>query len=366
MENILSDQGNLKDTEKQLVAPKTTLQMLAAAKPRIISPPPITPVTPVSTNSKLPVSPVKNFQKVTNTITKEAIPAGIFKSGKVKQLYDVLYSLTRGAFNPSRTVKISKPKLQTLSAIGSPQTLNAGLMHLQLVGLLSINAGEGGTHEGHEYEVFLFEETQGKVTGVTGVTDVRNLPPLPSFETNARYGGLNDGKHTTYQEAKTLSLKTNTKDDDDDDSATAGLLVLSKKLNEATKKVTGKHISKNEAEKWGSLADLLILELEKAAKNTNSISSVPAFLTEVLRRQFFASNQTKSKTPKNTVKTSGRAKPDLVGKSSEESFEIKPLDRQGREEALAQLMEFADDDFLIDFEKWYTAEDWQWLTKQLK
>jgi hypothetical protein len=42
-----------------------------------------------------PISPVRDFTKVANSITREAIPAGIFK-GKSKQLYDYLYSATRG------------------------------------------------------------------------------------------------------------------------------------------------------------------------------------------------------------------------------------------------------------------------------
>src|SRR5215216_2878643 len=36
--------------------------------------------------SDLPISPMRDFTKVANSITREAIPAGIFK-GKGKQLY---------------------------------------------------------------------------------------------------------------------------------------------------------------------------------------------------------------------------------------------------------------------------------------
>jgi hypothetical protein len=39
------------------------------------------------------------------------------------------------------------------------------------------------------------------------------------------------------------------------------------------------------------------------------------------------------------------------------SYEIKPLDKQGREAAVEQLREIAGDEFLQDFEKWYTSED---------
>jgi hypothetical protein len=58
-------------------------------------------------------------------------------------------------------------------------------------------------------------------------------------------------------------------------------------------------------------------------------------------------------------------KKDTVGKAESDSYEIKPLDEKGREEALAQLREFAADDFLQDFKKWYTTEDWTWLIENL-
>ncbi len=113
------------------------------------------------------------------------------------------------------------------------------------------------------------------------------------------------------------------------------------------------------------LADLLVLELEVAAKRTDSISSVPAFLTELLRRQFFSSRQQQSGSSPSPAKNS-KTKPDTVGKPDSGSYEIKPLDEKGRESALEQLRGFAEDEFLQDFKKWYTAEDWSWLIKQLE
>ncbi len=43
--------------------------------------------------------------------------------------------------------------------------------------------------------------------------------------------------------------------------------------------------------------DLIIQELEVAASRTDGVSSVPAFLTEVLRRQLFASRQRNRQQP---------------------------------------------------------------------
>jgi len=232
-------------------------------------------------------------------------------------------------------------------------------MHLQLVGLVKINAVEGGRHEGHEYEVFLYEETFA-VTGVTPltpVTPVRNSALLHPLESNSPYGSLNVENTVTSGENKTLSFNTNTKKDDERGAAFSEVI---EKLDAVSRKLTGKGISKRDAEKWSDFADLIVLELEIAAKRTNTISSVPAFLTEILRRQFFTQRQQQSSTK------SSKTKPDTVGKSDSETYEIKRLNQKEREAALEQLREFAGDDFLDDFKKWYTAEDWEWLKKELE
>jgi hypothetical protein len=307
-----------------------------------------------------PVSPENNYQKVTNTITREAIPQGLFKPGKSKQVYDVLYGLTRGAISPKRTIKISKPKLRKLSGVGARTTMDACLTHLEHVGLVRQQINDGGFHEGNEYEIFTPEE-------ITLLTTPRQGNPGYPAENLGRVGSL-DSRHarqgsqpiaiSTSTTPKT-SLKTNTKSDDEV-RVSETFFALAKRFDEATKKITGKGVSKTEAAKWANLADLLILELEVAASRSDGVSSVPAFLTEVLRRQFFMQRQQQSSTK------ASKTKPDTVGKSESGSYEIKPLDEKGRETALEQLREFAADDFLQDFQKWYTPEDWEWLVKELK
>jgi hypothetical protein len=48
---------------------------------------------------------------------------------------------------------------------------------------------------------------------------------------------------------------------------------------------------------------------------------------------------------------------DTVGKPNEEGeYEKKPLDFAGREAALLELQDFAGEEFLRDFEKWYTRK----------
>ena len=70
----------------------------------------------------------------------------------------------------------------------------------------------------------------------------------------------------------------------DDDEAFAELLA---KFEQAAKTLTGKEPNAAERAKWGELADLLVAELQIAAARTGSISSVPAFLTEHLRRRLW-------------------------------------------------------------------------------
>lgn len=300
------------------------------------------------------IAPIRDFQKTPNSITRRAIPDGLFK-GKSKQLYDALYSLTRGAIIPTRNTRVRKSKLMKLANIGSRATFDSNINHLQFVGLISetILPGE---HEGNKFEVFLPEEISLPSQSSHGEYAQKqdSLVSLETSQTRQSLESTNTGGLITLK----TSLKTDTKNDDD--RITEAFSAMTKRLDTAVKKLTGKGVSKTEAKKWEMLADLLILEMEAAASRTSSISSAPAFLTEVLRRKLLSGNsQARSaKSPKVKVDTVG--KPNAKGE-----YEKKPLDKQGREAALLELRDFAEDDFLQDFKKWYTEEDWQWLIKEL-
>ncbi len=305
-------------------------------------------------------SPSRDYTKVSNSIMKRAIPEKYFR-GLSKHTYDVLYQRTRGAIVPKRTIQLTKDELVRLTGI-SKDAIKLHIKYLKETGLLKSRPAIG-SHAGWEYEILVPEEIeeieqvgvredktrQGKASENLPLHSGQNLPPLT-------YTNPVENKDT-YEVPKT-SLKTNTKNDDE---WAAVFSELNEKLAAAVKKLTGKSPSENEAEKWGDLADLLILELEVAARKTGGVSSVPAFLTEVLRRQFFTSRQQQAAS---SIKPS-KTKTDTVGKADADSYEIKPLDEKGRELALEQLREFAADDFLQDFKKWYTEEDWQWLITEL-
>jgi hypothetical protein len=325
-----------------------------------------------------PVSPIKNFQKVPNSITTQAIPQGLFRAGKSKHLYDVLYSLTRGAIIPSRRIRMSKSELMKKSGIGSRITFDTCISHLQQVGLLKVSVFSG-QHFGNEFEVFLPDEiaTHPSQTSHTGqpsqttqpseTSSAQNLDRVVSLENSQTRQALIDENKTTSADAKTF-LKTEEKRSDDESVIeNPAFSIMNEKLESAAKKITGKNTSKYEAEKWGNLAELLILQLEIAASRTTEISSVPAFLTEVLRRKIL------KPTPQPSAKQSNLKK-DLVGKpedsvetDAEDRQGIKPLDEKGREEALTMISEFADrDEILADFKRWFVEEDWNWLMEKLK
>lgn len=69
----------------------------------------------------------------------------------------------------------------------------------------------------------------------------------------------------------------------DDDEAFAAMVST---LRQVVMEITGKPPSTAEAERWRDLAELLSAELRVAASRT-AVSSVPAFLTEHLRRRLF-------------------------------------------------------------------------------
>lgn len=234
---------------------------------------------------EVPISPVRDYTKVANSIRREAVPAGLFK-GKSKQLYDELYGLTRGAVVPKRKVRISRPKLMKLAHIGSRVTFETNVEHLRSVGLIDVTVLTG-EHAGNEYEVFIPEELESELsmpsqTSQTSQTrHAQKLGRLVRLETSQTRHTLSVENIEGYAESKT-SFKTNSKKFDDE--AYAPLIA---RLRQAVKDVAGGESTPAEGERWGELAELLITELKIAAGRTGSVSNVPAFLTEHLRRRLW-------------------------------------------------------------------------------
>ncbi len=319
-------------------------------------------VVPTPIKQKAPTSPVKNFTKVPNSVTSDAIPQGMFK-GLSKHTYDVLYKLTRGAINPRREVQLTRLELMKLTGL-SENTQRAHVKYLSVAGLLKITY-HTGKHEGAIYEVLVPEEidtlsptnpSQVVPTTpnqyqleVTPSKEYQNLVPV----TSQNLVGVSTTDFIENKEVIRPTKQENTKNKNDDEAFGQFL----EKFQSVSEELTGKKLSGNDSTNLAKLADLLILELRMAARRTGNISSIPAFLTEVLRRKL-REQQLPTKASKIKI--------DTIGKPESESYEIKPLDQKGREAALLQLQEFAEDEFLQDFKKWYTEEDWKWLTENIK
>jgi hypothetical protein len=248
-----------------------------------------TPRTPPTT-----IAPERDYAKVANSIVREVVAGGYF-TGKSKQLYDFLYSRTRGAIVPTRSLRITKPKLMQGSGIGSERTLLKNIAHLKAIRLLEVYVTDG-EHGGNEYRVFLPEEVElptprtpptppTAVTAQHGHHAPQEVGGVPPVESGVRGVGSNSMETNTSGDPKTFSKdfeRTN-----DDDAALAG---LTSSLKRAVKELTGKDLSPAERERWSELAEVLITELKIAATRT-TVSSVPAFLAEHLRRRLFKADK---------------------------------------------------------------------------
>jgi hypothetical protein len=101
-------------------------------------------------------APGRDFTRVANSIVREAVAGGQFK-GKSKQLYDYLYSQTRGYITPRYTARLTRTQIMAGAGIGSINTFMSHLAHLKEKGLLKVefvNGSQGGNY----YTVYLPEE----------------------------------------------------------------------------------------------------------------------------------------------------------------------------------------------------------------
>jgi hypothetical protein len=208
------------------------------------------------------------------------VPSGAF-SGKSKQLYDYLYAKTRGAVVPKRSVRMTKTAIMKGSHIGSERTMYKNLRRLEAAGLVHVRsiAGEQG---GSEYTILLPEEV-APLTPLThpthtSHTDHKVVTPLTAES------GVSGVSLSAIESVVSSDIKTSfkTKEENFDDDAHARRLAL--KLVEVEKELTGK--VSTSGERWDELAELLITELKIAAART-TVSNVPAFLTEHLRRRLW-------------------------------------------------------------------------------
>jgi hypothetical protein len=228
---------------------------------------------------KSSVAPESDFQRVPNSVTRRAIPEGLFR-GKSKQVWDYLWSVTRGAVVPTRSTRKSRREIKAGSGLGSMVTVDAALEHLENLGLIAVKPAIGSL-TGNEYEVLTPDEASTSTsstassTRITQKVDELDVPESGSTSTTqlVENAGAWGPPNTSF---KTKELNT-------DDEAFAEFAAAVRKT---AKEITGKEPSKAESARWAEVAEVLMTELRIAAGRTN-VSSVPAFLAEHLRRRLW-------------------------------------------------------------------------------
>ena len=183
---IAREKRQRQEQEQRELVSKDTLHSLSLPdhqdkkKKQPTPPTPRTPPTPPTARTPPPSSPTapeRDFARVANSIVRDAIAGGYF-TGKSKQLYDYLYSRTRGAITPLRSIHVTKPLLMKGASIGSERTLLKNLAHLKNIGLIQVNVTDG-EHSGNEYTVFLPEEI--------GLPRTPPTPPTPPTAQHLRH-----------------------------------------------------------------------------------------------------------------------------------------------------------------------------------
>ncbi|HEX8474867.1 MAG TPA: hypothetical protein VF666_12620 [Pyrinomonadaceae bacterium] len=228
-----------------------------------------------------PTAPMRDFNKRANSLERDAMPAGLFP-GSTFKVYNALYLRSRGAVVPTRFARASRRDLLDWTGIKNIKTIDNHLRYLMAKGLV-IRHWELGSNEGSEYELFLPEEVPQPVS-----TTPHHSPPLSTTQkTSSGYtqflgsggeGQTIENKDTSGSPKTYIRLTENF-----DDEAFAGLV---EELTKITVEITGKSPAKADDARWRELAEVLITELKIAAARTN-VSSVPAFLTEHLRRRLW-------------------------------------------------------------------------------
>jgi hypothetical protein len=246
---------------------------------------------------------------VANSTIRDAIPQGLFK-GTSKKLYDALYLRTRGAIVPVREIKAKQGELMQWASV-SHNTLRAHLRHLESVRLIE-RKWEVGDNDGAIYEVRLPEEIDLMPPPTTPLQPPPNSNQKlggPSNQKLAGGGGGQTADNITISAKDKTSFNTNTERSDDDEAFARALA----RLKTANRELTGKAPSPADAARWEEVADVLIAELKIAAART-TVSSVPAFLAEHLRRRLW-------KLDKRQARAEGRELPDEAIKTSQTSVD---------------------------------------------
>jgi hypothetical protein len=228
-----------------------------------------------------PIAPERDFNRRPNSLERDALPKGLFP-GTSKKLYDALYLRTRGAVVPVRSIQATRTEVMRWAGIGGLNTFLSHIKHLTNVGLI-VRQFEIGNKEGAIYEVRIPEELNSTQLNSTQLNSAQlNSTPDRVHDSTQKLMRVESSQTvdliTTSEPPKT-SFKT--KEENTDDEVTHPFIET---LQQAERELTGKVTTS--PEKWKELADLLVTELKIAAGRT-TVSNVPAFLAEHLRRRLW-------------------------------------------------------------------------------
>ena len=169
-------------------------------------------------------------------------------------MLEQIVRLTVGFNLDERQVRVSV--LQERTGYGSDKTVRAALQGLERKGVVA-RIGRPNNSGGIIYKILSYSGTP--------VPEYRSTPAETTAVLRAKITG---------------ELKTELKEQNTDDEAAP----LAHALAQAERELSGKVTS--DASKWEDLADILVKELKIAAGRT-TVSSVPAFLAEHLRRRLW-------------------------------------------------------------------------------
>lgn len=226
-----------------------------------------------------PIAPERDFNRRANSLERDALPSGLFP-GSSKKIYDALYLRTRGAVMPCRTVQATKKDIAAWSGILNRKTIDRHLLYLETCGLVT-RQWELGSNEGYVYEVNMPDETSVPLSPSVPLRGSDPKRVRGTDQKRDRGGQSQTIENTdTYEFPKTINTR---EEIFDDETAFAGLAQV---LNETTRDLTGKAANSAESERWRELGEVLMAELRIAAART-TVSSVPSFLAEHLRRRLW-------------------------------------------------------------------------------
>lgn len=325
------------ERERNQSADKESDENITVSGSTGVATPVLTPVpTPVSTPVQTPVTtpvatgvPQENSSQVLSASSASSAPEERFESdNKDKQpyldathtaseqrIYSVMYRETLSKGQKERHFGFRE--LYAKTGIRSDRTIRRALDGLQEKLSVEIISYHHGSPLGPRYRVYDPKEIlrrrktagieidpqskriigtgvgTGVPTGVdtgvqTGVatggknyggTPVETTPVTPVLST-----GVNKYRNPSGGVSHTgAASSSNPNRGNDDDEAFAEFVSL---LRESNREITGRQASASEAAKWRELAEVLITELRIAAGRT-TVSSVPAFLAEHLKRRLW-------------------------------------------------------------------------------